>query len=244
MGLGPRRALMLRARAVFKRALDVALASMFVLLLVPAVVVIAIAIKIDSRGPIFYRARRAGLRGAEFGVLKFRKMYDGAVGSTLTAVDDVRFTRIGRRLARTKLDEIPQLFNVLKGEMSLVGPRPEDPGFVEPRRSEFDPILSVRPGITGLSQLAFAREPEILDADDREGDYERRILPLKLQMDKLYAERRSFGMDLKILAWTVRSIVFGRSVAVDRSSARLTVRRRPKPAAAPAAPEHASSQAA
>jgi lipopolysaccharide/colanic/teichoic acid biosynthesis glycosyltransferase len=114
---------------------------------------------------------------------------------------------------------------------------------VEPRRSDFDPILSVRPGITGLSQLAFAREPEILDADDREGDYERRILPLKLQMDKLYAERRSFGMDLKILAWTVRSIVFGRSVAVDRSSARLTIRRRPKPAPAPV-PEHASSQAA
>ena len=243
MGLASRRALIVRARAILKRTLDVALAATFLLLLVPVVIVIAIAIKVDSRGPIFYRSRRAGLRGVEFGMLKFRKMHDGAVGSNLTAVDDVRFTRIGRRLARTKLDEIPQLFNVLKGEMSLVGPRPEDPSFVAPRRSEFDPILSVPPGITGLSQIAFAREPEILDPDDREGDYERRILPQKLRMDKLYAERRSFGMDLKILVWTVQSIVFGRSVAVDRSSGRLTIRRRPKPVPAPAT-EHASSQPA
>jgi lipopolysaccharide/colanic/teichoic acid biosynthesis glycosyltransferase len=237
------RAAVTHSRDVVKRTLDIGLAATLLVLLTPVIVVVAIAIKLDSRGPVLYRSRRTGRRGVEFAMLKFRKMYDGAAGPLLTASDDARLTRVGRILASKKLDEIPQLLNVLKGEMSLVGPRPEDPSFVERRRVEFERILSVRPGITGLSQLAFAREPEILDADDREADYERRILPQKLELDKLYTEGGSFSKDLEILAWTVASIVFGRPVAVHRSNGRLTRRRRSTPTQVPVA-DPARSEAA
>jgi lipopolysaccharide/colanic/teichoic acid biosynthesis glycosyltransferase len=136
----------------------------------------------------------------------------------------VRFTRLGSFLARTKLDELPQLINVLKGEMSLVGPRPEDPAFVELRREAYSMILEVRPGITGLSQLAFASETEVLDPDDRMGHYVGRILPQKIGMDTLYAQRRSLGMDLKILWWTLRAVVGHSQVAVHRGTGKLTHR--------------------
>jgi len=196
-------------------------------------VAVAVAVKLDSRGPILFRCRRAGRHGVEFTMLKFRKMYDGARGAALTAADDDRFTRIGRLLAKTKLDELPQLINVLKGEMSLVGPRPEDPGFVSARRREFEPILAVRPGMTGLSQLAFAREADILDSDNRERDYEQRILPQKLHIDRLYTEQRSVLKDIEILLWTAAAVLFRRSVAVHRVDLRMTFRRRPTPEAAP-----------
>jgi lipopolysaccharide/colanic/teichoic acid biosynthesis glycosyltransferase len=201
-------------------------------LLAPLVLALGVAIKLDSPGPIFYRCRRIGVRGGEFAMLKFRKMWDGASGPALTVANDERFTRIGRFLARSKLDEIPQLWNVLKGEMSLVGPRPEDPQFVALHRDDYRPILGVRPGITGLSQLAFARESEILDTGDLEGHYLRRILPQKLHIDRLYVERRSLLRDLEILAWTAAAILFRREVAVHRATGRLNVRRRPKAASA------------
>jgi lipopolysaccharide/colanic/teichoic acid biosynthesis glycosyltransferase len=157
-------------------------------------------------------------------MLKFRKMRNGATGSALAAPDDARFTRLGPFLARTKLDEIPQLWNVLKGEMSLVGPRPEDPTFVALDRESYDEILSVRPGITGLSQLAFAREGEILDPDDRVGHYTNAILPQKIGMDRLYAARHSFSMDVKVLLWTLYAVATRREVAVHRETGRLTKR--------------------
>jgi lipopolysaccharide/colanic/teichoic acid biosynthesis glycosyltransferase len=208
--------------------LDAVLAGGLLLLLAPVAIVLGAAIKIDSSGPILYRCRRTGLRGREFAMLKFRKMWDGASGPALTVDNDERFTRIGRFLARTKLDEIPQLWNVLRGEMSLVGPRPEDPQFVAKHRDDYRPILDVRPGITGLSQLAFARESEILDSRDLEGHYLRRILPQKLHIDRLYIERRSLLRDLEILVWTAAAILFRREVAVHRATGRLNVRRRPK----------------
>ena len=240
MGLAPRRALMLRARAVLKRTLDVALAATLLLVLVPVVLVIAVAIKIDSRGPIFYKCRRAGFRGAEFGMLKFRKMYDGALGLALTAADDERFTHVGRLLARTKLDEIPQLFNVLRGQMSLVGPRPEDPRFVGLEQEKYRTILGVRPGITGLSQLAFARESEILDPSDRVGHYIRAIFPQKVAIDVFYARSWSIHMDLVILAWTGLAVIARREVAVNRVTGDLSLRHRePSPS-----PVVESSQAA
>jgi lipopolysaccharide/colanic/teichoic acid biosynthesis glycosyltransferase len=211
---------------------DIVFATALLIVLAPVLLGLMIAVKLDSRGPVFYRCRRAGLRGREFAMLKLRKMYDGARGPVLTAADDRRFTRVGRFLARTKLDEIPQLWNVLKGEMSVVGPRPEDPTFVERRRREFEPVLSVRPGITGLSQLAFAQEPDILDPENRETDYERRILPQKLHIDRLYAERRSIGKDVEILYWTAAAVLFRKAVAVHRSDGKLTRRRRPAAAGA------------
>jgi lipopolysaccharide/colanic/teichoic acid biosynthesis glycosyltransferase len=208
-----------------KRGLDVVAASMLLLVLLPLIAVVAVAIKLDSRGPAFFRCRRVGYGGREFGMLKFRKMVHDAGGGALTAPEDDRFTRLGRVLAKTKLDEIPQLWNVVKGEMSLVGPRPEDAGFVELCADEYRHILRVRPGITGLSQLAFARESEILDPNDRHGHYVKKLLPAKARMDCLYVSRRSLGMDLKILFWTAAAVLLRLDVAVHRQSGRLTRRR-------------------
>jgi lipopolysaccharide/colanic/teichoic acid biosynthesis glycosyltransferase/dTDP-glucose pyrophosphorylase len=176
---------------------------------------------------VLYRCRRVGRGGREFAMLKFRKMRVGAGGPPLRAPDDDRYTRFGRVLASTRIDELPQLLNVLRGQMSLVGPRPEDPAFVALRRAQFERVLRVRPGLTGLSQLAYAREDVILAADDREGDYIARVLPQKLALDALYAERGTFAMDLRIIAWTVVSVLLGRDIAVHRQSGSLGRRRRP-----------------
>jgi lipopolysaccharide/colanic/teichoic acid biosynthesis glycosyltransferase len=207
-----------------KRLLDLTAAGTILIFLAPLIAVLAVAIKVDSRGPAFYRCRRIGHRGGEFAMLKFRKMRTGVAGPALTSTDDERFTRLGSFLASTKLDEIPQLWNVLKGEMSLVGPRPEDPTFVALDPHGYDPILQVKPGITGLSQLAFAVESEILDPADRVGHYVRSILPQKMQMDQLYAHRRSLMMDLRVLGWTIAAVALRRQVAVNRDTGLLTPR--------------------
>jgi lipopolysaccharide/colanic/teichoic acid biosynthesis glycosyltransferase len=210
-----------------KRALDVLVAGSLLLVLSPFILVLAVAIRLDSPGGAFFRCRRVGRGGRELQMLKFRKMHDGAEGPALVVPRDQRFTRLGSFLARTKLDELPQLWNVLIGEMSLVGPRPEDPGFVELYREPYEAILAVRPGITGLSQLAFARESDVLDSTDRMEHYVQGILPQKIRMDRLYAARRSLAMDMKILFWTLRAVLAGREVAVHRETGRLS-RRRPR----------------
>ena len=220
------RALRLVDRATI-RFLDALLAGALLVVLAPVLVALAVLVKVDSRGPALYRCRRAGVGGREFAMLKFRKMHDGAVGSVLTAPDDERFTRIGRFLARTRLDELPQLWNVVVGHMSLVGPRPEDTSVVAAHRDKLEIVLSVRPGITGLSQIAFARESDILDPLNRMGHYEGRILPQKIALDSLYASRRSVWLNLRILAWTAIVAVLGRDVAVHRGSGRMRLRRRP-----------------
>lgn len=209
-----------------KRTLDVFMSGVLLLVLAPVLLVVALAILIDDGRPIFYCGRRVGHRGQPLRLLKFRKMTRTATGSSLTVADDGRFTRVGRFLAATKLDELPQLWNVLRGDMSLVGPRPEDPAFVAMYSAEFESVLAVKPGITGLSQLAFQREAEVLDVNDREADYAGRVLPQKIGMDLLYAERRTLAMDLRILMWTFLGVVLHASVAVDRRSGRLGWRRR------------------
>lgn len=200
---------------------------MALLLLSLLIGVIALAIKLESRGPVFYFARRVGLGGREFGMLKFRKMRAAAAGPAVTVADDERLTRVGRFLGRTKLDEVPQFWNVLVGSMSLVGPRPQDPSFVALRRTDYERILQVKPGITGLYQVAFLRESEILDSGDPVGDYVQRLLPQKIQIDQLYVARRSILMDLRILAWTAVALLFKSEVAVHRVTAGLA-RRRPR----------------
>jgi lipopolysaccharide/colanic/teichoic acid biosynthesis glycosyltransferase len=213
---------------VLKRLFDAVGAALLLLLLAGVFAAVAIAIKIDSRGPVFFRSRRVGLNGREFGMLKFRKMVDGAGGPPLTDADDPRFTRVGRRLSRSKLDELPQIWNVLKGQMSLVGPRPEDPAFVDLWRDEHPAILRVRPGMTGLSQLAFAREAEVLDPNDRVRDYIERVAPQKVALDDLYAEHHNLRKDMGILGWTTLVVLFDRDVAVHRVTGKLNVRRRPE----------------
>jgi len=217
----------------FKRIFDVLVAVAVAVVLIPALALIALAVKVDSPGPVFFRCRRTGFHGRTLWMLKFRKMHAAATGPELTVATDDRLTRVGRVLTATKLDELPQLWNVLKGEMSIVGPRPEDPKFVSLRSDDYQTIVTVRPGITGLCQLAFAREGEILDPADRLGDYVERLLPMKVEIDKLYATRRTFAMDLEILTWTFLAVVLRRSVAVNRQTGRLSVRARPAPGLAP-----------
>ena len=210
-----------------KRLLDVLAAGGLLLVLSPLIAVVAVWVKLDSAGSVFYRCRRVGLHGRELKMLKFRKMHQDADGPALTVNGDGRLTRVGRFLARSKVDEIPQLWNVLKGEMSLVGPRPEDPSFVVLRPEDFEIILRVRPGITGPSQLAFAKESELLDPSDRLTDYLERFLPQKIALDRLYVAQRTVRLDLSILVWTLAAVVLRRDVAVNRKTIRLTRRMRP-----------------
>ena len=222
--------------AAAKRAVDFSISATLLILLVPVIALVAVAIKLDSRGPVFYRALRVGHRGQRLRMLKFRKMHDGASGLPLTAAKDQRFTRVGRFLAAFKLDEIPQLWNVLKGEMSLVGPRPEDRSFVALHDGAYAEILRVKPGITGLSQLAFAEESRILDPSDSVRDYVDRVLPQKMRMDALYAARQSLSMDARVLAWTAVAVALRQPVAVHRATGGMNLRRRPQRLATPRPP--------
>jgi lipopolysaccharide/colanic/teichoic acid biosynthesis glycosyltransferase len=208
-----------------KRVFDIVVGVVALIVLSPLIALVALVVKLDSRGPVFVRCSRVGRNGRALAMLKFRKMHVEAAGPPLTAADDDRFTRIGGLLARTKLDEIPQLWNVLRGGMSLVGPRPEDPAFVRLHPDAYAEILQVRPGITGLSQLAFANEAKVLAAEDRVRDYVERVLPQKIGLDRVYVQRRSLQMDLQILVWTLAKIGLSRDAAVHRGTGRLTARR-------------------
>jgi lipopolysaccharide/colanic/teichoic acid biosynthesis glycosyltransferase/dTDP-glucose pyrophosphorylase len=214
-------------RAALKRMLDIVIAALALALLSPLLLLIALLVVLDSPGPVFYRAERTGFRGRPLRMLKFRKMHPNARGAALTVAGDGRLTRLGAWLARTKLDELPQLWHVLRGEMSLVGPRPESPSHVERVRLDYLEILEVRPGLTGYSQLAFAEEPWILDPDDPQGHYLNALLPQKVALDRLYASRFGTRRDLKILIATIATVALRQPVAVDRTSGALTVRRRP-----------------
>ena len=187
------------------RLLDSALAGVALVLALPVCLAIGIAIRLDSPGPVLHRAARVGLAGRSFTLYKFRTMVDGAaaLGPGVTAAGDPRVTRVGRFLRRTKLDELPQLWNVLRGDMRLVGPRPEDPRYVALYEPHQLLVLSVCPGITGPSQLAFFDEEQLLAEADAEAVYIRDILPRKLALDLDYARRHTLRQDLRILAQTL-----------------------------------------
>jgi lipopolysaccharide/colanic/teichoic acid biosynthesis glycosyltransferase len=189
-----------------KRLVDILAAGLGLLLLSPLFAFIAILIKRDSPGPVFYRGPRMGLGGRVFGILKFRTMREEAAsyaGPCITAEDDPRITPLGKWLRDTKLNELPQLWNVLVGEMSLVGPRPEDPEIAatwpDAVRRE---ILSVRPGITCPTSIAYHDEEKRLNAANVMDDYLEQILPDKLRLDQLYVRHHSFLTDLDALFWT------------------------------------------
>ncbi len=160
-----------------------------------------------DRGPFLYRARRVGEGASNITVLKVRTMTEGAGGSNLTMSADPRVTRLGRVLRRYRIDELPQLVNVVRGEMSLVGPRPEDPSFVDLSDPLHRRVFSVKPGITGLAQLAFHDEAERLRGPDAEQRYRDEILPAKLRLDATYLDRRTTLLDLKILLRTIRTVL-------------------------------------
>jgi lipopolysaccharide/colanic/teichoic acid biosynthesis glycosyltransferase len=213
-------------RAGAKRAIDIIGAGLALVLLAPLFLLIALLITVDSPGPVFFRAERIGYRGRRLRMLKFRKMHPDATGGLLTVANDERLTRVGAWLVRAKLDELPQLWHVLRGEMSLVGPRPESPDYVARFDAEYEQIIGVRPGMTGFTQLAFACEGRILDPLDPGGHYVRALLPQKVRLDRLYASRPSVRRDLEILLATFVTVVLRVPIAVDRATGALTVRRR------------------
>jgi lipopolysaccharide/colanic/teichoic acid biosynthesis glycosyltransferase len=198
------------AYEVIKRVVDILAASAGLFVLAPLMGLIALAIKLDSPGSVFFAHRRVGRYGRPFKVLKFRTMVQDAPkrGGAITAGHDPRITRVGRILRKTKLDELPQLWNVLKGEMSLVGPRPEVEAYValwEPTLRE--KVLSVRPGITGLTQIRYRHEETLLaQQPDPEAYYREVLLPLKLQSDAEYVDRRTLLYDLCLILRTVLAL--------------------------------------
>jgi lipopolysaccharide/colanic/teichoic acid biosynthesis glycosyltransferase len=213
-------------RAAIKRSMDVIVAAVAIVVLSPLFLAVAMLVVLDSPGPVFYRAERVGFRGRRLRMLKFRKMHAAARGAALTLAGDARLTRTGAWLARTKLDELPQFWHVLRGEMSLVGPRPESPGFVARFPGDYAVILTTRPGLTGYTQLAFAREGAILDPKDAHGHYVKDLLPQKVGLDRLYASHLSTRRDLRILIATFATLVLRHPVAVNRRTGALTRRRR------------------
>ncbi|HPY34023.1 MAG TPA: sugar transferase [Anaerolineaceae bacterium] len=193
-----------------KRAFDLCASLAALILLSPVFGIIALRIKRDSPGPVYFRGERVGRYGKPFQILKFRTMYETPEsydGSAITRNDDPRVTPFGKWLRKTKLNELPQLWNVLKGEMSLVGPRPEDPIFVQNWPPDIrDEILSVRPGLTSPASVTYRDEEDLLKGAGFMDAYLLKILPDKLRLDQLYVQNRSFLTDLDIIALT--AIVF------------------------------------
>jgi lipopolysaccharide/colanic/teichoic acid biosynthesis glycosyltransferase len=194
---------------VLKRVFDVSCAAVGLVLSSPFVLAGAIAVKLDSPGPAFYKGERVGLGGREFHMIKLRSMMAGSDrnGPSVTVAADPRVTRVGRFLRRSKLDELPQLLNVLRGEMSLVGPRPEHANYVKLYTPEQKRVLSMRPGITGPAVLAFVDEEAMLSGAHAETIYEREVMPRKLALDLEYVDHHSFGGDLRILGRTAALVV-------------------------------------
>jgi lipopolysaccharide/colanic/teichoic acid biosynthesis glycosyltransferase len=195
---------------MLKRSLDLGLSSLGLLLLSPLLLLIALAIKWDSPGPIFFRQERVGRYGAPFRIFKFRTMRQcgGDLGPQLTVAGDTRITRLGRTLRSTKLDELAQLIDVLRGTMSLVGPRPEVPKYVAYYPDELRTlVLSVRPGITDLASLHYHDENDLLaQSSDPEREYLHVILPIKLKYAEHYVQHRALHQDVRILVLTLRQI--------------------------------------
>jgi len=194
-----------------KRDIDFVLALCGLVLLTPAFLVIALIIKLGSRGPVFYRGTRVGRHGRLFDIFKFRTMVTGAekMGGPSTADDDPRVTKVGRSLRKRKLDELPQLLNILKGEMSFVGPRPEVSYYVNMFTDEEKQILNVRPGITDWASLWNSDEGAILaGSEDPEKTYMEKIRPTKLHLQLEYVRHHSLQTDFKILLQTLGLIVF------------------------------------
>jgi lipopolysaccharide/colanic/teichoic acid biosynthesis glycosyltransferase len=194
-----------------KRGLDVVMSAASLSLLAPPFAAIGIAIKVDSRGPVFYRGVRVGRHGRSFRLFKFRSMIvDPGIGATTTSENDPRITRVGRLLRTYKLDELPQLINVLLGDMSLVGPRPEVQRYVDLYTDEEKAILSVRPGITDWSSIKFHNEGEIVAASgiaDPDEAYSKLIRPEKLRLQLKYVRERNLVVDLHILFETLATLV-------------------------------------
>ena len=192
---------------MIRRALDLAGSLCGLVILSPLFALAAIAVKLSSPGPVIYRARRSGRHGREFRLLKFRSMRTDVPGAAITRAGDPRVTTVGRWLRKTKVDELPQLVNVLRGEMSLVGPRPEDPRYVASYDAEQRRILDVKPGITSAASLRYRSEEESLAGEEWERLYVEEIMPEKLRIDLAYEQQRTLASDLRLIARTIAAVL-------------------------------------
>ena len=191
-----------------KRLLDVSLGIAGLIASAPVILAAGLAMRMSGdHGPVFFRAQRVGEGGRPITVLKLRTMRASSNGPAITGRGDPRVTRVGRVLRRFKIDELPQLWCVVRGDMSLVGPRPEDPRYVDWSNPVHRQVFSARPGITGLAQIRYRDEEALLQRPDRDSYYRSVILPAKLELDRDYLDHRSLKLDLRILALTARSIL-------------------------------------
>jgi len=190
---------------VLKRTFDFVCAALGLAILSPLFLGVAAAIKLTSRGPVYFRQQRMGINFTPFKIFKFRTMEkNDATDSLITVRGDQRVTPFGRFLRDTKIDELPQLINVLKGEMSLVGPRPEVPEYVEKFHSDYEEILRVRPGMTDEASVLYRNEEDILaQAGDPQTAYVNEVLPKKIGLAKAYLRKHSFLYDLSLIARTL-----------------------------------------
>lgn len=192
-----------------KRILDLILALIFAVVLAPIYLILAFAVVIDTGFPVFYRAERGGYRDKPFRIFKFRSMVKNAdrIGGGTTALNDSRITKVGNVLRKTKLDEIPQLFNIIKGDMSFIGPRPELLRYTAQYEGEELLIHRVRPGITDYSSIEFINLDEIVGGENADEMYEKYVLKRKNELRVKYAKTVSFGTDVKLLLVTVWDVL-------------------------------------
>ncbi|MCL6106555.1 MAG: sugar transferase [Actinobacteria bacterium] len=206
------------SQETLKRMIDLLVSLIVLILFLPLLIVIALWIKSDSVGPVFFKGERMGRYGRPFHIWKFRTMDQGAgkMEAGLTAADDQRITHAGQYLRRMKLDELPQLINVLRGDMSLVGPRPEIKKYVDMFPDDFNRILQVKPGITDLASIKFRSESELLARyENPEDEYVKSILPEKIRLAHEYIAGRTLTKDLLIILKTLFSIFRNSSAAAD-----------------------------
>ena len=193
-----------RPYQAFERLFNATCAAAGLVFLVPVFAGIALVVILDDGPPVFFSQIRVGKNGKPFRIWKFRTMRVGSQGSVITAAGDGRVTKAGAALRRWKLDELPQLFNVLKGDMSLVGPRPEAAEQVHLEAPVWQAVLQVRPGITDLASLLYRNEEELLGAvDDPDTFYRESVLPAKLLLNLAYLRSRSFWLDMRLILLTI-----------------------------------------
>jgi len=208
-----------------KRLFDLLFALAGLIVLAPLWLIVGLLIKLDSPGPVFYKGERIGKDGIPFRMCKLRTMVANAdrMGSALTHSTDPRVTRVGRTLRNWKIDEFPQLLNILRGEMSVVGPRPESPRYVKHYTPEQSRVLQVKPGMTGLTQVRFRHEEDLLSrCANLEEDYVERIMPQKLALDLQYMENQSLSLDVKLIIQTFWCLFKATDLASERSSTVLS----------------------
>jgi lipopolysaccharide/colanic/teichoic acid biosynthesis glycosyltransferase len=199
-----------RLQLILKRIFDILVSFVGLVILSPLFIVLAIVIVSDSKGSVFFKQTRVGRNGVPFKIYKFRTMIEDAEakGMQLTVGDDSRITNVGTFLRKTKIDELPQLINVFKGEMSFVGPRPEVPKYVELYTEDQRQVLMVRPGITDLASIEYRNESELLaTADNPEKVYIEEVMPRKIELNKKYIENISLCGDIRVIFKTLASLV-------------------------------------